>query len=220
MASGDTAVTTSRRSVLAGTGYEYARIVVMHHGVPSHRPLVTRCGVVVSSLAMVVAPARADSTSPLIALVDAAAQRLQVAEPVAAYKWNTHGAVDDPARVQQELAKLGDEAVAQQVDRDYVTRVFGDQINATEAIEYSRFANWKLNPAGAPADPPELSASRSTIDTFNQTMLAQILANWGLLHSPECGAQLDAARGGVAQRRQLDDLYRQALSTATQSYCQ
>jgi len=193
----------------------------MHRRVCSPRlPLVMRCGVVVGGLAMLVAPARADSASPLTALVDAAAQRLQIAEPVAAYKWNKHGAVEDPARVQQELVKLGDEAVAEQVDRDYVTRVFGDQINATEAIEYRRFANWKLNPAGAPADSPELSASRSMIDTLNQMMLTQIFTNWGLLHSPDCAAQLDAARGGVVQSRQLDDLYRQALSSATQSYCQ
>jgi chorismate mutase len=193
----------------------------MHRRVRSPRlPLVMRCGVVVGGLAMLVAPARADSASPLTALVDAAAQRLQIAEPVAAYKWNKHGAVEDPARVQQELVKLGDEAVAEQVDRDYVTRVFGDQINATEAIEYRRFANWKLNPAGAPADSPELSASRSMIDTLNQMMLTQIFTNWGLLHSPDCAAQLDAARGGVVQSRQLDDLYRQALSSATQSYCQ
>ena len=51
-------------------------------------------------------------------------------------------------------------------------------------------------------------------------MLTQILANWDLLHSPDCAAQLDAARSGVVQGRQLDDLYRQALSSATQSYCQ
>jgi chorismate mutase len=178
------------------------------------------CCVVVGGLAALASPARADSTSPLTALVDAAAQRLQVAEPVAAYKWTKHGAVEDPARVQQELTKLGDEAVAGRVDRAYVVRVFGDQINATEAIEYSRFANWKLNPVGAPGDSPELSASRSTIDTLNQTMLTQIFINWGLLHSPDCGAQLDAARDGVARGRQLDDLYRQALVSATQSYCQ
>lgn len=210
-----------RQSVLADAGPERARIIVMHRRVPSPRlPLAMRCGVVVGSLAMLVAPARADPTSPLTALVDAAAQRLQVAEPVAAYKWNKHGAVEDPVRVQQELAKLGDEAVAERVDRDYVIRVFGDEINSTEAIEYSRFASWKLNPASAPADSPELSASRSAIDTLNQTMLIQVLANWELLHSPDCAAHLDAARGSVVQGRQLDDLYRQALSSATQSYCQ
>ena len=39
----------------------------------------------------------------------------------------------------------------ERIDPDYVARVFGDQINATEAIEYSRFADWKLNPSDAPA---------------------------------------------------------------------
>jgi len=168
--------------------------------------------------------AGADAGSPLTALVDAAAQRLQVAEPVAAFKWNTHGAVEDPGRVRQELAEIGrlqqNSATAACTDPDYVTRVFGDQINATEAIEYSRFAGWTLNPADAPTAPPDLSASRSTIDGLNQTMLSQIVANWDLLHSPACAPQLDAARGDVIRDRQLDGLYQQALSLATRSYCQ
>jgi chorismate mutase len=164
--------------------------------------------------------AQADSTSPLTELVDAAARRLQVAEPVAAVKWNTHGAIEDPRRVQQELAKVGAEATAQHIDANYVTRLFGDQINATEAIEYSRFAEWKLNPAGAPAGSPDLSASRSAIDALNQTMLTQIVANWDLLHSPACAVQLDVARSDVIRARQLDGLYQQAVSLATQSYCQ
>ena len=79
--------------------------------------------------------ARADASSPLTELVDAAAQRLQIAEPVAAVKWVTHGAISDPARVQQQLDTLGPDAADQHVDPGYVTRVFADQINATEAIE-------------------------------------------------------------------------------------
>nr|WP_232006824.1 chorismate mutase [Mycobacterium sp. 1245805.9] len=164
--------------------------------------------------------ARGDTGGPLIGLVDASAQRLQVAEPVAAFKWNTGGAIEDPGRVQQELTKLGAEASAARVDRNYVTRVFGDQINATEAIEYSRFADWKLNPSDAPAAAPDLSESRSTIDGLNHTMLTQIVAGWELLHSPGCATELDAARSEVARARQLDGLYQQALSLATKSYCQ
>ncbi|OSC29287.1 chorismate mutase [Mycobacterium vulneris] len=193
----------------------------MHRSVrPPRLAAAARCAAVIGGLAMLVAPVRADSASPLTPLVDAAAQRLQVAEPVAAYKWNQHGAIEDPARVQQELARLGDEADAGHVDRDYVTRVFRDQIGATEAIEYGRFADWKLNPASAPADSPDLSASRSAIDALNRTMLTQIVANWSLLHSPECAAKRDAARSGVIRDRQLDSLYQKALSSATQSYCQ
>jgi chorismate mutase len=174
--------------------------------------------VVVATLHVGAMPARAD-TSPLTELVDAAAQRLQIAEPVAAVKWSTHGAIDDPARVQQELNKLGADASAQRIDPGYVTRVFTDQINATEAIEYARFADWQVNPSDVPGAPPDLSASRSTIDGLNQTMLTQLVHDWDLLHSSACAPQLDAARSDVIRSRQLDNLYQKALSSATESYC-
>ncbi len=183
--------------------------------------LVALPGLVVLVTTLLVGPtqARADSTSPLTELVDAAAQRLQTAEPVAAVKWSTHGAIEDPDRVQHELDKLGADAIAQRIDPGYVTRVFSDQINATEAIEYARFADWQLNPSDVPATPPDLSASRSTIDGLNQTMLTQIGLDWQLLHSPACAPQLDVASSDVIRTRQLDNLYQQALSSATQSYC-
>jgi chorismate mutase len=171
-----------------------------------------------SAVTLLTTPARADA-STLTELVDAAAQRLQTAEPVAAFKWNSHGAIEDPGRVQDELAKLSTDAAGERIDPTYVTRVFGDQINATEGIEYSRFADWKLNPSSAPAGSPDLSASRSTIDGLNQTMLTQIVAHWDLLHSPACAPQLDAARTAVIRAHQLESLYQHALSLATQSYC-
>ncbi len=74
---------------------------------------------------MLATPTRAD-TGALTELVDAAAQRLQVAEAVAAYKWNAHAAIEDPDRVQQQLAKLSADAVGEHIDPNYVTRVFGD----------------------------------------------------------------------------------------------
>ncbi|ORW69169.1 chorismate mutase [Mycobacterium saskatchewanense] len=163
--------------------------------------------------------ARAD-ISPLTPLVDAAAQRLQTADPVAAVKWHTHGAVEDPGRVRDELSELSAAAAAQHLDPGYVTRLFGDQIDATEAIEYGLFAEWKLNPAAVPAAPPDLSTSRSAIDRLNRTMLAQIAADRDALHAPACAAQLDAARGEVVAERGLDGLHERALQAATRSYCE
>ncbi|UXA04667.1 chorismate mutase [Mycobacterium sp. SMC-2] len=183
--------------------------------------LIAHCGAVIGGLAVLVAaPARADDPSALTELVDAAARRLQIAEPVAAFKWHTHGPIEDQDRVQEELAKMADQASGQRVDADYVTRVFGDQISATEGIEYSRFADWKLDPAAAPTESADLSASRSAIDDLNHTMLSQVVANWELLHSPACPAQLDLARRGVVDARRLNGLYQRALALATQSYCQ
>lgn len=100
------------------------------------------------------APAQADDGGPLTALVDAAAQRLQTAEPVAANKWNTKGPIEDPARVEQVLTSVATDASARGVDAQRVRRIFADQIAATEAIQHSRFAQWKLDPAAAPRRRP------------------------------------------------------------------
>lgn len=173
-----------------------------------------------ATAAMAAAPGRADTDNPLTDLVDAAAQRLQVADPVAAFKWHNGVAVEDPARVRQELDTLSDEATAAGVDPEYVTGVMHGQIDATESLEYSRFAQWKVDPGSVPAAPVDLSASRAAIDDLNNVMLAQIQMRWAVLHSPECAAQLDDALGQVSNARRLDGLYQQALRFATRSYCQ
>lgn len=172
--------------------------------------------------ALLATPAGADRAGPLFELVDAAAQRLEIAEPVAAFKWRTHGAIEDPVRVEQEVAELRDRANDEHIDPDYVAQVFGDQISATEAIEYSRFADWKLTvdtPGPGPVAPPDLAASRAAIDALNNKILSHIAANWSLLQAPECARQLQNAREATIRARRLDHLYQRALSTATRSYC-
>ncbi|WP_156746061.1 chorismate mutase [Mycobacterium sp. 1423905.2] len=164
-------------------------------------------------------PATGDSTNPLAELVDAAAQRLATAEPVAAYKWSAQRAIEDPEREQQELATLGDEARAQGIDPDYVARVFRDQIDAIDAIEYTRFADWKLNPATVPSAPPDLSVPRSAIDSLNTKIMSQIALNRSLLEAPDCRPQLAAAVRETIRRRLLDSLYQRALTSATGSFC-
>lgn len=164
-------------------------------------------------------PARADTVNPLTELVDAAAGRLQVADDVAAIKWQTGAAIEDPVRGGQQLATLAAEAAGDDLDPDYVRRIFTDQIAATEAVEHHRFAQWKLDSAAAPPTAPELAVSRARIDGFNQVMLTQIGQRWELLHTAGCPAQLGEATRSVSDARQLDAFYRQALSSATQDFC-
>jgi len=172
-------------------------------------------------LSLVVAhPARADATGELSDLIDAAVQRLEVADPVAASKWLSGGPLTDPPRVRQVLDAVSAYAQSDGVPVDYVMRVFTDQINATEAIEYSRFAGWKFDNVTAPTTAPDLSASRSLIDGLNRTMVNEIAQHWLLLNSAHCAAEMDMAKTAVAETRQLDPLYRQALDAATRSYCQ
>lgn len=156
---------------------------------------------------------------PLFGLVDAAAQRLQTADPVAASKWITGGSITDPARVQQVLTAVAQQAESAGVPADFVTTAFTDQINATEAIQYSRFSWWKFDPASAPVSAPDLSASRAAIDELNARMVSEMARQWPVLRSAECPARLDEAKSAVEAQRQFDPLYRQALDVATRSYC-
>lgn len=164
--------------------------------------------------------ARATGPGALTSLVAAAAERLQTADPVAASKWLTKKNIEDPERVARVLTAVTAQAVTSGVDEAYVRQVFSDQIAATEAVEHSRFAQWKLDPAAAPADAPDLSASRADIDALNHQMVAEIAAQWQLLRSPACADARDEAVTVVAGTRQLDATYRRALGFATGSYCQ
>ena len=88
-----------------------------------------------------------------------------------------------------------------------------------KSIEYSRFGQWKLDPAAAPTAAPDLTSSRAAIDGFNQEMVAEMAVRWDTLHAPTCAAHLSAARDAVVAARTLDPLYVQALEFATHSYC-
>lgn len=171
-------------------------------------------------LAALCAPrARAQDPSPLLPLVDTAAQRLQTADPVAASKFRTGGTIEDPRREQQVIDATTAEAVGRHIDPAYVGQVFRDQIDATVAVEYGLFSQWKLDPAAAPMSAPDLAASRTTIDGLNHTMVNEIADQWPTLHSPSCPADLASAVDGVVAARHLDPLYRRALEHATRSYC-
>jgi chorismate mutase len=165
------------------------------------------------------AQALGDDANPLLELADAATQRLQTADPVAATKWINGGSIEDPPRVEQVLEAVSADATRKGVDPAYVRRIFTDQVHATEAVEYSRFAQWKLDPASAPGVAPDLASSRATIDRLNTEMVDQVALQWTVLHSPDCNRMLDDAKAAVAAARMLDPLYQQALGYSTHSYC-
>jgi chorismate mutase len=163
--------------------------------------------------------ASAQPVIPFYGLVDAAAQRLATADPVAAFKWINGGPITDPPRANQVLDSVSADAAARGIDQQYVRTVFTDQIAATEGIEYTRFGQWKFDESTAPAAAPDLTKSRSAIDGFNKKLVEEIALHWNSLHSAGCGQDLSDATAAVATARQLDGLYRQALTSATQSYC-
>jgi chorismate mutase len=165
------------------------------------------------------ATANAEPAEPLYRLVDAAAQRLATADPVAATKWINGGPITDTKRADQVLDAAAADATAHGVDASYVRTIFTDQIAATEGVEYTLFGQWKFAPSTAPTTAPDLADSRAAIDGFNETMVEEIALQWNSLHEAGCDTELREATDAVASARALDPLYRQALSSATRSYC-
>jgi chorismate mutase len=164
--------------------------------------------------------ASAAPVNPFHRLVDTAAQRLETADPVAASKWISGGPITDTARADHVLDSVAADATAHGIEPGYVRAIFTDQIAATEGIEYTRFGQWKFDPATAPTTAPDLAESRTQIDGFNKTLVEEIALHWNSLHSPGCGQDLSDATAAVADDRHLDPLYQQALSSATKSYCE
>jgi len=69
--------------------------------------IVSTLGSLALGLALLIAPvAAAQPPNPLLPLVDAAAERLQIADPVAAAKLHDGGLIQDPVREQQVLDEL------------------------------------------------------------------------------------------------------------------
>jgi chorismate mutase len=101
----------------------------------------------------------------------------------------------------------------------YVRAVFQDQIDANEGIQYTRFGQWKLDPAVAPVTAPDLSVSRDSINGFNKTIVNEISLHRDTLLGPTCRQALGSAEQAVIHDRALDPMYAQALTTATESYC-
>ncbi|MGV9801366.1 chorismate mutase [Mycobacterium sp. NPDC003449] len=183
------------------------------------RCFVPATAVVLLGMCSAVPMARAGEGGPLYRLVDTAAQRLLTAEPVAAFKWVKGGPIEDSARADKVLDSAGADARKRGLDEQYVRRIFENQIHATEGVEYTRFGQWKFDPAVAPTSAEDLAQSRTAIDRFNRVMVTEMDAQRDVLMGPDCVGALEAARNSVAAARTLDPLYRHALDVATSSYC-
>jgi len=193
----------------------------MHDGgvIPNRSSLFLASALLAGPLAL--APiAAAQPVYPFYQLVDAAAQRLATADPVAATKWINGGPITDPARANQVLDSVAADATAHGIEPEYVRTVFTDQIAANEGIQYTRFGQWKFDPGTAPTSAPDLAESRTQINGLNKILVDEIALHWNSLHSQGCGKDLADATGAVVAARQLDGLYQQALTSATRAYCQ
>jgi chorismate mutase len=158
-------------------------------------------------------------SEPLLALVDLAAQRVQVADTVAASKWGTDSAITDAVREQAVLTSATTKSVQLGIDPAASVLVFTDQIEASKVVQYALYSRWRDHPNQAPTVRPDLGRLRPILDRITDGLLAQLKFTQDLRADRACGGQLASARRHVEQARAFDRLHEDALGRALASLC-
>lgn len=155
----------------------------------------------------------------LLTLVNLAAQRVQVADMVAASKWGTDTPIEDDDREQAVLAGAATKSAQLGIDPAVSVQVFTDQIEASKAVQYALYSRWSAHPARAPSARPDLGQVRPVLDRITDEFLAQLKATQGLRADPGCPARVASGQRRVEQERVLDQVHKDALSRALVSLC-
>lgn len=168
--------------------------------------------------ALFATPASASGPS-LWPLTDLAAQRVAIADQVAAAKYGTPSPIDDPVREQQIYDSVAARAPQLGLDPAAAVRFFRAQIEANKLVQRGLYARWDAHPAQAPTTRPDLGQIRPVIDRLNTGLLTELAATTSLRAARSCPvAQLVTA--GVADVvHRFDALHVRALGEATSATC-
>lgn len=168
------------------------------------------------------APSAAPAHSPygqLRPLAALSAERLATADVVAAAKWGTGSPIDDPAREQEVLNSVAEQARQLGADPVATTRIFRDQIEANKVVQRGLYRRWDANPAQAPTERPDLQEVRKEINRINGELVRAVAASPQARSAPSCAPVLARAALKVRAERKLDGLHTVALARSLRSVC-
>jgi chorismate mutase len=148
------------------------------------------------------------------------AQRLLLADKVAAAKYGTATPIDDPVREAQILDDVRAMAAGLGLDPEVVAAVFRDQIEANKLVQRGLYARWDAHPGERPTERPDLAKEvRPALDRITTRLLAALQETERARAVPSCGPRLATAAGWSAYSHRLDALHLKGLGRALPSVC-
>ena len=157
----------------------------------------------------------------LTPLFDATAGRLQIARLVVLAKWDSHQAIEDPAREEVVISTAANQAAAQGLSRTFAVRFFSDQIEANKVVQYGLLSNWRR--AGTAPDEPRpnlVEDIRPRLDRLQVDFIQQLVATQDLRKEEDCPTRIARASSHYAAEHHLDALYVVAFDRALAQVCQ
>jgi chorismate mutase len=159
-------------------------------------------------------------TTGLTPLTELFAERLLLADKVAAAKYGTDMPVDDPVRERQILDDVAARAVGLGLDPDAVVAVFRDQIEANKLVQRGLYARWDAHPDERPTERPDLATEvRPALDRITTRLLAALQETVPVRAGAFCAPRLRAAAALSAYGHRLDVLHLKGLERALPSVC-
>ena len=120
---------------------------------------------------------------PLRHLID---ERLLLAPDVARYKWNHHLGIEDVARENEVIAKLGHEASDLGVPQTWAENFFRAQIQASKTAQNELFQGWDVFKRDRFPDEVDLAGvTRPKLDKITGELLHALAENWAVLSDPK-----------------------------------
>jgi chorismate mutase len=167
------------------------------------------------------APVRhAAAAHDLTSVTELLAERLLLADKVAAAKYGTDTPIDDPGREAQILDDVRARAAVLGLDPDAVAAVFRDQIEANKLVQRGLYARWDANPGERPTERPDLAKEvRPALDRITTQLLAALKNTEQARAVPSCGRRLTMAAALSAYTHRLDALHLKGLARAVPSVC-
>lgn len=163
------------------------------------------------------APAFTNGLAPLTELF---AERLLLADKVAAAKYGTDMPIDDPVRERVILDDVAARAVGLGLDPGVVVAVFRDQIEANKLVQRGVYARWDAHPDERPTERPDLAKEvRPALDLITTRLLAALQETAPVRDDAFCEPRLRAAAALSAYVHRLDVLHLKGLERALPSVC-
>ncbi|MFI7018382.1 chorismate mutase [Streptomyces sp. NPDC050164] len=160
------------------------------------------------------------TTSGLAPVTELLAQRLLLADKVAAAKYGTDTPIDDPEREARILDDVRARAAGLGLAPDAVAAVFRDQMEANKLVQRGLYARWDANPGERPTERPDLAKEvRPALDRITTQLLAALDDTERARALPSCGPRLATAAGWSAYTHRLDALHLKGLGRALPSVC-
>jgi chorismate mutase len=147
-------------------------------------------------------------------------ERLFVSGQVAAAKLGTSQHIADPAREQQQLTQVRQDARKRGIDPDAAVAFFQDQIIAGKIVQEGLFQRWIEHAEQAPTIRSDLGRIRHQLDGIATAIMQQLAAIQAFRHPPPFRpARRLETLVPVDALNHLDDLERRALTVALHSVC-